>query len=391
MKKGNRFHKFFLPFLGSSTAAALMVSTVTLEAAEEVSPIRLERLSKGINASHWFAQVFAEEGYSPEHFRNYFTARDARFIARSGLKHVRISVEPNGLFDPEHPAHLGEERLAELDQAIRMVLSFQLAVVIDIHTYGDFLDRLADDDNHLKAVAKFWETFAAHLKQYDPDWLFLELLNEPQISDAARWQFVVGVLAEAARRGAPEHTIIVTGKEWSNIPDLLVLKPLPDRNIVYNFHFYEPGVFTHQGAGWSYPPWAKVRGVPYPVSPESLKNWSAVAESESGRRALKQYVSEKWDSEKIRERIQTAAKWGKDHEVPLICNEFGVYIKYAPSVSRLRYLTDTRRVLEEAGIGWTMWDYAENFRLVKPRNSGEIHFDDGLQKALGLCEQSEKM
>ncbi|MBS1370476.1 MAG: cellulase family glycosylhydrolase [Lentisphaeria bacterium] len=383
MKSGNRFHKLFSPAL-STGAAALITLAATPAAADGVAPARLERLSRGINASHWFAQVFAREGYGPEHFRNYFGRRDAQFIANSGLKHVRLSVEPKGLFDPDTPGTLGGERLAELDRAIRMLLSCRLAVIVDIHTYGEFIDKLADDNAHLDAVAKFWEALAAHLKQYDPEYLYLELLNEPQIRSAARWQLIAGTLAGAARRGAPEHTLIVTGKEWSNIDDLLVLKPLSDRNIVYNFHFYEPGVFTHQGAGWSYPPWAKVRGVPYPVTPEILKASGASAGDESGRKALEQYARERWNAAKIASRIEKMAAWGRKHSVPLTCNEFGVYIRYAPAADRLRYLSDTRRALEKAGIGWTMWDYAENFRLVKPREGGRVDFDDGLSEALGL-------
>jgi len=45
-------------------------------------------------------------------------------------------------------------------------------------------------------------------------------------------------------------SILATGVQWSNLDTLLELKPLKDHNIIYNFHFYEPHIFTHQGASW---------------------------------------------------------------------------------------------------------------------------------------------
>lgn len=365
-------------------AAAMFAVLSPSGAAEGVAPIRLERLSRGVNASHWFAQVYDAKGYSVEHFRTFMKPEDMDLIAKSGLKHVRLSVEPEGLFRPDKPDALQPERLAELDRAIRMILDHRLAVIVDIHTYGGFLDRLADDDAHLAAVAKFWESLAGHLKRYDPDWLYLELLNEPQLRDGARWQTVLETLAAAARRGAPEHTLLLSGKAYSGIPELLELKPLADRNAVYVFHFYEPGVFTHQGATWSYPPWKDLRALPYPADPEILAASDASADGGEARKELERYGGERWNANRIASLIQSAADWARKHDVPLICDEFGVYAEFAPPESRLRWIADVRKTLERAGIGWTMWDYAGGFRLVRPRAEGELRLDDGIAEALGL-------
>lgn len=371
------------------TAAAIAISSIVPNpdclGAESVPQIRLERLSRGINASHWFAQVYAPEGYSPKHFRTFIAERDAAFLEHSGLRHVRLSVEPEGLFNPQNPAVLNQDRLQELDRAIEMLLSHRLAVIVDVHTFGEFLDKLSDDDAHLAAVAAFWEALASHMTKYDPDWVYLELLNEPQVHDAARWQKIMETLAAAARRGAPEHTIIVSGKSWSSLADLLLLNPLQDRNVVYNFHFYEPGIFTHQGATWAYPPWEKVRNAPYPVDPERLKASGAKALDEESGKLLAQYAEERWNAEKIDSMIAKAAEWGRSRGVPLTCNEFGVYASFSDPQSRLNYLSDVRKALEKHGIGWSMWDYAGGFHLVKPRVEGEaIRFDAGVPEALGL-------
>ena len=50
--------------------------------------------------------------------------------------------------------------------------------------------------------------------------------------------------------------------------------------------------------------------------------------------------------------IDAAAAWGKDNNVPLICNEFGVYRAFSPPQSRMNWIRDVRSAVEADGIGW---------------------------------------
>src|SRR6266511_4738400 len=81
---------------------------------------------------------------------------------------------------------------------------------------------------------------------------------------------IQGKLITAIRAGAPQHTIIASGHRWSGPYELLFLEPYADRNIIYNFHFYEPFAFTHQGATWAGANVAFYKEVPYPSSPEGV-------------------------------------------------------------------------------------------------------------------------
>ena len=76
-------------------------------------------------------------------------------------------------------------------------------------------------------------------------------MNEPEVEDSYKWQGLQAKFAAAIRQGAPQHTIIVAGGRWSSVDELLQMQPLSDPNIIYNFHFYTPHNFTHQGATWS--------------------------------------------------------------------------------------------------------------------------------------------
>jgi len=82
--------------------------------------------------------------------------------------------------------------------------------------------------------------------------------------------------------------------------------------------------------------------------------------------------------------IDAAAAWGKDRNVPLICNEFGVYRQHSPQDSRMRWIHDVRTALENDGIGWAMWDYRGGFGVVWKKDGEPAQVDEKVVAALGL-------
>lgn len=361
-------------------ALALGVFMPAFTAASGVPQERFERLTQGINTSHWFAQTGS---LTEEHFRSHMTNADFDAIERLGFQHVRLPVEPGPMFDSEDPESLPDDYLAHLDWAIEEFLERDIAVIVEIHTSGEFVERLEEDDAHVENVAAFWRGFAAHLSQYDPDWLFLELLNEPRVSNAERWNWVVRELASAAREGAQEHTIVVSGHGWSNDLRLMELEPLDDPNLVYNFHFYTPHSFTHQGASWGADFWPELRHMPFPSTPENIQDSLEATDDERAESIVRHYGEEKWNEERLRERIAEVAAWGEEHGLRLTCNEFGIYHARVPREDGLRWLTAVREAFEDHGIGWAMWDYRGGFRVVE-RENGTVTPDEGVLEALGL-------
>jgi hypothetical protein len=73
---------------------------------------RAEKLKRGINASEWFAQVYDKRGYTPEHFQSWTTADDIALIKSMGFDHVRLSVNPQPMFDEREPNKIPAEYLA---------------------------------------------------------------------------------------------------------------------------------------------------------------------------------------------------------------------------------------------------------------------------------------
>jgi endoglucanase len=344
---------------------------------------RAKRLHRGINLSEWFAQVWDKRGYTAEHFQTWTTAEDIALIKSMGFDHVRLSVNPQPMFSSRQSEKIPTEYLGYLDTAVKMILDHGLAVVIDLHPESDFKARLAKEDDAVEQLADFWRALAQHYSTWDAELVFLEILNEPEFSDRYRWSGVQAKLAAAIREGAPAHTIIAAGARWSDDDDLVFQEPLRDPNVIYNFHFYEPHIFTHQGATWSAYSWHWLRGLSYPSSPESAERAAALEPNEVNRLQVIRYGLEHWDAARIKAEIKAAADWAQRRGVPLVCNEFGVYREYAPAQDRVAWLRDVRTALERNGIGWAMWDYSGSFGVVTKKD-GKTVVDENALKALGM-------
>jgi hypothetical protein len=197
------------------------------------------------------------------------------------------------------------------------------------------------------------------------------------------WPPVQKQVIAAIRKGAPQHTILATGARWSNLDTLLELEPLSDPNIIYNFHFYEPHIFTHQGASWS-SDWVKtLRDIPYPSSPEAVRDLIEKYPDKEISSNIRHYGEQRWNAEKIEGRMKLASDWAKRHGVSIICDEWGTYKRYCPPKYRTAWLRDVRESCEKFGIGWCMWTLDGSFGVVE-REGGNVVVDAGVAKALGL-------
>ena len=344
---------------------------------------RAASLRHGINLSHWFSQVYQSAGYTPAHFDAYMTDRDIALIRDMGFDHVRFPIAAEPILFLASPRELPSVYMARLDREVQKLLDHDLAVIIDIHPGTPFKKRLAANGNSVKAFVSFWEGLAGHFSKFTPERVFFEVLNEPEICNPRLWNEIQDRAAAAIRRGAPGHTIIIGGDEWSQLPMLELLEPPSDPNIICNFHLYDPIVFTHQGAKWS-PPYAmSCKGMTYPSDPAFVQEFLKTVIDPEAIREITDYAQLGWNIPRYEAMIAKAAAWGLAHGRALTCNEFGVYKVFAPRSSRLDWIRDISCLLEKYGIGWTMWDFAGDFEVVNEQNGKRVPDADVLA-ALGL-------
>ena len=343
---------------------------------------RAKHLQHGINASIWFAQ--SPNDYSAKRTDSYMDAADIALMAKLGFDHARLSIDPEPLGQAMRGYGPNADFLVRVDRAVDQMLAQGLAVIVDIHPEEPYKFRLRTGADGVGRFVGLWRSLAAHYEGRDPERVFFEVMNEPEVEDPYRWEGIQDQVIAAIREAAPRHTIIAGGANWDSLPDILALTPVADGNVIYNFHFYEPYQFTHQGAGWGTAWWRYTHDVPYPGDEAAMATVLSEVPDAASRLELERYFMDHWDAHHIRLLIDTAAAWGKEHQVPVTCNEFGAFREHSDPRARAQWITDVRTALEADGIGWTMWDYRGNFGVVD-KAPGEAARPDALTVgALGL-------
>jgi endoglucanase len=371
----------FLAFILFPTL--LMPACTSAQQKDELAFQRAQHLRHGINTSDWFAQ---SSDYSVQRLRTFTTPDDIRLIHHLGFDHIRLSIDADPLLAWQRKQPNGTAFMEELDSVVKLALEQKLAVVIDVHPQTRYKQSLLQGDEPVKHFAMLWRSLATHFAPFDPDYVFFEIMNEPEQPDTYRWQGIQALLAQQIRSAAPNHTIIACGARWSGLEDLLPLQPLALPNIIYTFHDYEPFAFTHQGATWTDPAVQPLRNVPYPSTPENVAKNLEQEPTLAAQFFVQQYGLARWDAQRIDVTLSFAERWSQLHRAPVYVGEFGVHRPYADPAMRAQWIRDMRTMLETHHLGWAMWDYQDNFGAVTKKD-GHTTPDPAVIEALGLATQ----
>lgn len=385
------------------TDAEVAVERRQFRPAEEFGPAvsdsRRARLRRGININNWFCQPWnikvggTKGGFDERTLTGFITMHDLGMIRNAGFDHIRLATDPVFLMDTE-TGSLKTDLLPLYDRAIKMILDVGLAVVVDVHPKSTPFSKMKGKPVAERFVG-WWEAFARHLSATDPERVFLELLNEPggQGFWTDGWQPYQDRLLTVIRAAAPKHTLIANGGAYMLVKELENIEPHPDRNVIWSVHYYEPSPFTHQGAQWMKDWYRPLREVPWPLTDERQVEQAiaALAEDKAVDKAadvLKdQLKSGRADVAAMRRHLQQVVDWGNKHRRFMYLGEWGVYTKYAPRESRLRYLAAFTSTTNELGLGWAKWDYCgAGFSVVEnpDADSEQRKLDAAVIKALGL-------
>ncbi|MCE5269033.1 MAG: glycoside hydrolase family 5 protein [Planctomycetaceae bacterium] len=363
----------------AAVGLCVAVSSAFAQGTSDVPPSRLARLATGTNVCLWFRSPPKD---SPKHFANYISAAEAEYMARMGLKHVRLCVEPSVIM-ARASGDIVPGRGEQLEAAIERFHRAGLMVVVDIHNtnYDDEIDPKWQD-----SLVRCWGLLAARLSRFDPEWTILETINEPNFCGRTdEWNRLDARLVAAIRHGAPRHTIITSGPDGGSVDGLKKLKLLPDRNVIYSFHCYDPFPFTHQSASWTIPAVRPLHDVPYPSSPEAVKPLLAELQSKpDAKQMVESYGNERWNKGSLAARFREGIEWGAKNHVPLYCGEFGVYAARSKPADRARWFRDFGEVLAENRIGWAVWGWDECFGLDRKMVDGKPVVDAVVARSLGL-------
>lgn len=350
-------------------------------ASHERSPASLASLSelrplkRGLNLSRWWEE---------EHDRA-LESSDIDRIRAMGFDFVRLPLDTRALEnknrndDSEKGAD--SDRLNALRHDLERLIESGFSVVLDLHPKDDFQRRLTNlpPEEARRILEDFWRSMSETLKGLPPERLLIQILNEPKFG-TNRWWKIQEELIAALRPIYPRNAFVATTSPDSGWWQLEDLKPYKDPNTLYDFHFYEPMIFTHHQVEWAknFDPKRAALPVPYPVDPEN----PSAAKTEDP--AIRAYLRQNWNREKLAKLVGKISAWKERHKARLVCLEFGVYAKHVDERSRLNWLRDMREEFEKNGIPWAMWEYKGPFGLL-PVDAGHGDAPEtSMIEALGL-------
>lgn len=340
---------------------------------------------KGVNLGGWISQF---SKYDVDHFRSFITEKDIAEIASLGFDHVRVPVDYNVLED--EIGNVIESGFQYLEHCRDWCEKYGLNMLIDLHEcYGYSFDPLKKDmdrrrffyDEKLQErFFSLWRKIAERFKAY-PNQVAFEPLNEVvlfEVKDA--WNEVLRKFIKLIRGIAPESYIIVGGVFYNSVMTVKDIDVPVDDRIVYNFHCYEPIVFTHQGAYWQDQMPFDFR-ISYPKSVDEYREEHKRIYKDTDGAVFMDGLTEMGIGffERIfKPAIEKAEKDG----VALYCGEYGVIDK-ADNESKILWLNDINHAFDKFGIGRALWNYKEkdfglvdeSFESIRQRFIDEVNND----------------
>jgi endoglucanase len=331
---------------------------------------------RGVNLTSWF-QV---DGPGQIHFTKY-TRQDLENIRSLGCDVIRLPINLHAMTDGEPNYTVDPLFFYFLDQVVDWCEGLGLHLILDNHTFA--VDSNTDPEIGT-ALVPVWSQMAEHYRDRST-YLYYEVLNEPHGIADATWGQIQQDVIDAIRAVDPNHTIVVTGAGWGSYNNLKYLPVYADDNLIYSFHFYDPFMFTHQGASWVTPSMEPLAGVPFPYHWRAMPVCPPELEGTWIESSLAAYYRD-GTVERVRELLDVATDFRDARGVPVFCGEFGVYRRNSDNIDRVYWYEVVRAYLEEKGIPWTIWDYQGGFGLFEA-GTNELFDHDlnvGVAEALGL-------
>lgn len=343
----------------------LLFFVVAPTVAQSTARQRAARLGLGMNLSYldnfW-------GGSKARHFSDFVKWNEVQArrqamadMARAGFKTVRIPVCFGAWASVDRPYRWDTpEYLAAPDSLVKWALANNLTAIIDLH-HVEFDGSIPGADSTARVVW-LWQQIASRYRNTDPEKVLFELRNEPHDMTAEAWRAQASQLIGTVRAIAPNHTLIVGFHDWNGRDALLKSEPFADPNIIYTFHFYDPFVFTHQGATWAGSGLPDLKGVPFPANASMRISVPPSAKGTWVESALNYYANEA-TYEVIYSRLEAAKNWSVAKNVPVFLGEFGSYNLSSEPDSRCRHAEAIYLALGKLQIPSAWWEWDGGFSM----------------------------
>ena len=369
---------FLILALGAQLAAAQVVKS---DLWQIIVNGRAERLGLGMNLSYldnWWLGT-KEKNYSDFVKTAEVAKRRKMFadIGRAGFKTVRIPINFGAWADLKPPYDWKNKKAVKAaDSFVRWATENNLNAIIDLH-HTEF-DGSIPGAASTERIVTLWKRIAERYRDTDASKVFFEIRNEPHDIPAEEWRRQAEEIIKAVRQIAPNHTLIVGFHDWNSRQAMIASEPFGFQNIIYTFHYYDPFIFTHQGATWAGEGLPDLKNVPFPAVNESKIAVPASAKGKWVENLINVYKKDS-DGAKMFRDLKAAKDWSEKNKVPIFLGEFGSFTKYAAEEDRCRHAETVYAALGKLKIPNAWWEWDGSFNMFK---KGTTEISDCMRKAI---------
>lgn len=348
--------------------------------------------SKGINMLTYFESW--DKGVLPN--LNKHDEADFACLKDMGVEVIRLPVHFDNLMEPYATGKIYDIIFEKLDLVCDWAEKYQIYLVIDNHSFNS-----EEEDNnppsaqfykeHLESV---WAQVADRYKDRS-QYIIYEIINEPKGKGDVKqkWVSVQQEIIDLIRSYDPYRDIVVTSADFSSIDTLVKMKPYKDPNLIYTFHFYEPFIFTHQGATWVGKEMMDLEGLPFPYDRKKLPKLRGNAKNSWVQWQIENEYYQTGTEKFINNRIKKAADWAKKNKVRIWCGEMGAKT-WINSEDRLVWINATRNALIKNEVPYCCWGLDGSDGFLVSDKAGFIFPDDidkDALKAYGFTMPDKKL
>ena len=346
-------------------------------------------------------------------WRKFLKDEDLKSLKEAGFDFLRMPVDPSPFLSDQTTALRDDLYVSVLD-SVRMITRAGLTVIVDMHLVpagggrkigmAEVMNDPQTFDRYVDMVRRMGRTLAGE----DPQKVAFELMNEPIVDCDAEgtslWPDRQRELFAAARSSATQLTLVLTGACYSAASALEKIDPktIPDDNVIWTFHSYDPFLLTHQGATWAGDFIPYVTGLPYPLTSVPKTQLDVTLDTIRARikaeapwtrqSGLLAYLDEQVASMDSPEKLlglmdapfKKVEAWSKANSIKpenITLGEFGMIRQeygnayVMPGAYRAAYVRDMIARAEAHGFSWSVWSYGGAFGIVDAFNGDKAEPD----------------
>lgn len=313
----------------------------------------------GVNISY-FEKFWKEKAYR---LLNYRQVIDKISLAHQlGFTSIRLPVSFDEYLKPG-TNKIDAQLLFVLTEIYDFVESKNMVLNLTYH-FGTIYKKQDKQKEGIR-IADMWSQVVRHFKGRGYDRLFFGLYNDPRL-EILEWRNSKRGMMALLRPKDLNRYWIIGSTNYNGINALLQMKVIPnDHKIIYAFHFYEPYIFTHQGAAWD-PDKTYIKNIPFPYTKEEMPP-KPIRKMTSDMIYNYEHYAEKGSKAFIDGKIRSVYDWMLVNNVPVLCTETGS-IASIPLKFRENYFIDVMNTMKQYGIPVMIWDLDKTFKIIDDNN-----------------------